>query len=301
MGHDEARRLWPAARLDDFAEFAYEPHGGFGDGHQTALAFAVAARRGGAQLRQRAPVVSVEVVAGRAIGVVLADGSRIGAAHVVLAAGPWSATLAAGVGIDLPVRAQRAQILLVDPGQPLGPLPVFSDLVSLQYVRTEGGGQILLGDSDHSDPEWADPDAYRERVNDDELALAVPKFTHRFPGFDGAGAGLVLRRLLRRHPRLQPGHLGLAGRGAVAVRRLLGPRLQDLAVGGRAHGRPDHPRREPTRRYRPARLPLGALRRGGPSGQPAPLRGRRPDALSALDHPCRARPPTAPPGLSPGA
>ncbi len=186
MGHDEAQTLWPAARLDDFAEFAYEPHGGFGDGHQTALAFAVAARRGGAHLRQHAPVASVEVVAGRAMGVVLADGSRIGAAHVVLAAGPWSATLAAGVGIDLPVRAQRAQILLVDPGRPLGPLPVFSDLVSLQYVRPEGGGQILLGDSDHSDPEWADPDAYRERVNDDELAVAVPKFTQRFPGFDGA-------------------------------------------------------------------------------------------------------------------
>ena len=120
------------------------------------------------------------------MGVVLADGSRIAAAHVVLAAGPWSATLAAGVGLDLPLRAQRAQILLVDPGRPPGPLPVFSDMVSLQYVRTEGDAQILLGDSDHSDPDWADPDAYRERVNDDELARAVPKFSHRFPGFDGA-------------------------------------------------------------------------------------------------------------------
>ena len=280
MGNDDARSLWPAARLDDFAEFAYEPHGGFGDGHQTALAFAVAARRGGAHLRQHAPVSSVEVLAGRAIGVVLADGSRIGAAHVVLAAGPWSATLAAGVGIDLPVRAQRAQILLVDPGRPPGPLPVFSDLVSLQYVRTEGGRQILLGNSDHSDPEWADPDAYRERVNDDELALAVSKFTYRFPGFDGAVTRFVIRRLLRRHPGLQPGHLGLIGRGDLALRRLLGPRLQDLAVGWRAHGRPDHQRREPPCRHRPARLPLGTLRRGGPAGQSAPLRGRGPDALN---------------------
>ena len=67
-----------------------------------------------------------------------------------------------------------------------GRVPVFSDLVSLQYVRTEGTGQILLGDSDHSDPEWSDPDCYRERVNDDELATAIPKFAHRFPGFDGA-------------------------------------------------------------------------------------------------------------------
>ena len=84
------------------------------------------------------------------------------------------------------MRAQRAQILLVDPGRPPGPLPVFSDLVSLQYVRTEGTTSILLGDSDHSDPEWANPDAYRERVSDDELTQSVPKFTHRFPGFDGA-------------------------------------------------------------------------------------------------------------------
>ncbi len=186
MSPDEASALWPAARLDDFAEFAYEPHGGFGDGHQTALAFATAAKRGGGHLRQHAPVASVEVLAGRTIGVVLADGSRIGAAHVVLAAGPWSTTLAAGVGIDLPVRAQRAQILLVNPGRPPGALPVFSDLISLQYVRTEGDAQILLGDSDHSDPEWADPDDYRERANDEELAHAVPKFTDRFPGFDGA-------------------------------------------------------------------------------------------------------------------
>jgi glycine/D-amino acid oxidase-like deaminating enzyme len=186
MDHEAAGALWPAARLDEFAEFAYEPCGGFGDGHQTALAFATAAKRGGARLRQHAPVVSVQVRAGRATGVVLADGSHVGAAHVVLAAGPWSTALARGVGIDLPVRAQRAQILLVAPGRPPGALPVFSDLVSLQYVRTDGDGQILLGDSDHSDPEWADPDGYRERVSDDELAAAVPKFAHRFPGFEGA-------------------------------------------------------------------------------------------------------------------
>jgi glycine/D-amino acid oxidase-like deaminating enzyme len=186
VGREEAQALWPAARLDDFAEFAYEPNGGFGDGHQTAMAFALAARRGGARLRQHTTVASLDVRADRVHGVVLADGDRISTAHVVLAAGPWSVRLAAGARIELPVRAERAQILLVDPGQLLGPLPVFSDLVSLQYVRTEGTAKILLGDSDHSDPEWSDPDAYRERVNDDELATAIPKFAHRFPGFDGA-------------------------------------------------------------------------------------------------------------------
>ncbi len=185
VGHDVARELWPNAELDEFAEFAYEPRGGYGDGHQTALAFATAARRGGARLDQHARVAALDVRHDRVVGVVLADGCRVGAAQVVLAAGPWSTALAASVGLDLPVRAQRAQILLVDPGQPVGPVPVFSDLVSLQYVRTEGTG-LLVGDSDHSDPEWSHPDGYRERVSDEELAVAVPKFAARFPGLAGA-------------------------------------------------------------------------------------------------------------------
>jgi sarcosine oxidase, subunit beta len=43
-----------------------------------------------------------------------------------------------------------------------------------------------VGDSDHSDPEWSDPDEYRQRVTDDELLYSIPKFEHRFPGLSGA-------------------------------------------------------------------------------------------------------------------
>jgi sarcosine oxidase subunit beta len=187
VGHDEAASLWPTADLSDFAEFAYEPRGGYGDGHQTAQAFSVAARRGGARLRQNAPVVSLDVVGDRAVGVRLESGEYISAGQVVLAAGPWSVPLAGAVGVDLPIRAQRAQILLVEPGEPIGHVPVFSDLVSLQYVRMEGSTSILLGDSDHSEPEWSDPDQYRERATEDELIRMIPKFEHRFPGMGTAG------------------------------------------------------------------------------------------------------------------
>jgi sarcosine oxidase, subunit beta len=185
VGHDTAQELWPAADLRDFAEFAFEPRGGYGDGHQTAYAFSVAARRGGARILQHCAVAGIELQRDRAVGVSLANGERIAAGQVVLAAGPWSVPLARAVGIDLPIRAQRAQILLVDPGRPVGPVPVFSDLVSLQYVRGEGTS-ILLGDSDHSRPEWADPDRYRERAGDDELTAMVPRFEHRFPGISGS-------------------------------------------------------------------------------------------------------------------
>jgi sarcosine oxidase, subunit beta len=186
MGHDRVRELWPGARTEDFAEFAYEPRGGYGDGHQTALAFAAAARRGGAQVRPNSRVEALETLGDRVVAVRLGDGQRIGAGQVVVAAGPWSSSLVAPAGVELPIRAQRAQVLMVDPGRPVAGVPVFSDLVSLQYVRQEGPGSLLVGDSDHSDPEWADPDSYRERAGGLDLARSIPKFQHRFPGLDAA-------------------------------------------------------------------------------------------------------------------
>jgi sarcosine oxidase subunit beta len=185
VGVEAAQEMWPAADLNDFAEFAFEPRGGYGDGHQTAQAFSVAARRGGARVRQNSVVTELVVQGERVTGVRLANGERIGAGQVVLAAGPWSVALADAVGLELPIRSQRAQILLVDPGTPFGNLPVFSDLASLQYVRMEGAGSILVGDSDHSVPEWADPDDYRERAADEELHQMIPKFERRFPGWSG--------------------------------------------------------------------------------------------------------------------
>jgi len=187
VDHATAGRLWPSARTDDFATFAYEPRGGYGDGHQTALAFAAAARRGGAHIRQQAAVASLIEKGGRIAGVELDDGQRVDADHVIVAAGTWSVALAAGVGIDLPIRGQRAQILMVETA-PFAdvPVPVLSDLVSLQYVRSDVAGCLLVGDSDHSEPEWADPDAVSDLTDDDQLVRSIGKFEHRFPGLPGA-------------------------------------------------------------------------------------------------------------------
>jgi sarcosine oxidase subunit beta len=187
VGHDEVAEWWPSARLDDFAAFGYEPRGGYGDAYQTAQAFAGAARRGGVTIRQNTPVASLLVAGDKIEGVRLRDRSTVTAGTVVLAAGPWSVALAAEVGIDLPIRAMREQILLIDPGTDVGPVPVFSDLVSLQYVRSETGGKLLFGNSDLSQPEWADPDAYRNRAEGSFMERTADRLAHRFPGLDGAG------------------------------------------------------------------------------------------------------------------
>jgi glycine/D-amino acid oxidase-like deaminating enzyme len=184
---DDVARLWPTARLEDFAAFAWERRGGYGDAYRTAQAYAAAARRAGVTVRQGTPVAAILVEGARATGVRLADGSLLAAGTVVVAAGPWSVPLLAAHGIDLPITVHREEIVLIDPGVDLGRVPVLSDLVTLQYVRPEVCGEILFGNSDLSVPAPADPDRYSNQATEACLERTAAKMTHRFPGLAGAG------------------------------------------------------------------------------------------------------------------
>jgi sarcosine oxidase subunit beta len=183
---DDAAELFPQMLVDDFAAFAFEPMGGYGDGYQTAAAFAGAARRSGARVNQGCGVKEVTTSAGKVTGVLTADGERVSTGCVVVAAGPWTSDLVRDLGVDLPMRTQREQLMIVDPGEPLGEVPVLSDLVSLQYLRPERTTDLLVGNSDHHNPEWVDPDKYDNALDDDYAVTAVEKFSHRFPGLSGA-------------------------------------------------------------------------------------------------------------------
>jgi glycine/D-amino acid oxidase-like deaminating enzyme len=182
LGHDAVAELWPGAQLDDFAAFAYEPRGGRGEAYNTGMAYAAAARVLGVQLRQYTPVAGLLAQSdGPVYGAVLADGSEIHSDTVILAAGPWAPALGATVGVDIPVRTQRAQLVLVDQGEPTPPVPVFSDLVGLQYICREPNGDLLVGNSDHSNPQFVDPDDYPNRADDDAIETVVAKLGHRLP------------------------------------------------------------------------------------------------------------------------
>lgn len=178
---DKVAELWPWADLDDFEASAYEPQGGYGDAYLTGQAFAAAARRAGATIRQNTPVAEILTEGDHVAGVLLDDGERVSSRVVIVAAGPWSVHLLAPVGVDLPIRAQREQILLIDPGKAITDAPVLSDLALLQYIRPERSGQLLVGNSDHSSPELADPDDYPNTADPDFVERAVAKVDRRLP------------------------------------------------------------------------------------------------------------------------
>ena len=186
IGRDEVARLWPVADLEPFGAFGWEARGGYGDAHQTAQAYAGAARSSGISIRQGATVTGLVVTGDRVTGVRLADGSSVSAGTVVVATGVWTRPFLAPYGIDVPIEVHREQVAMIAPGRALGPVPVFSDLVSLQYVRPDVGGDLLFGNSDLRELEIADPDRYSNRAGDSFIELAAEKVGTRFPGLASA-------------------------------------------------------------------------------------------------------------------
>jgi glycine/D-amino acid oxidase-like deaminating enzyme len=209
----EVAEFWPSAHLEDFAAFGWEPRGGYGDGYMTAQAFVAAARRSGARLKQSSPVEQVLTDPHGVTGVRLRSGKQIATRKVVVAAGPWSAGLLTPLGISLPLRAHRETIVLVDPGADTSAVPVFSDLVSLQYIRSEPSGELLFGNSDLSALEDADPDHYSNQATPEFLNTAVDKIAHRLPGLPNAAVAGTYAGCYDITPDFNPviGDTGIAG------------------------------------------------------------------------------------------
>lgn len=185
----EVAKLWPFADLTPFAAFGWEARGGYGDAYQTAQAFSTTARAAGVRVRQGATVTELLIEDSRVTGVRLTDGTEIAAGTVVVATGVWTRPFLAPYGIDVPIKVIREQIVMINPGVDTGPVPVFSDLVSLQYVRPEVGGDILFGNSDlpgYGDIDPADPDDYLNRATEAFVDVTVDKVGTRFPGFADA-------------------------------------------------------------------------------------------------------------------
>lgn len=134
---------------------------GLCDPHSVVQGYVRQARRLGVEFATGVTAAAIRTEGGRVTGVETRDGT-IDAAAVVLAAGPWSARLAATVGVELPVLPLRRQIAVT---RPLGiprDFPFVIDFAQSLYFHYETGG-ILTGMSNHQetpgektevDPEW---------------------------------------------------------------------------------------------------------------------------------------------------
>jgi glycine oxidase len=115
------------------------------DNRKLAAALRVAAEAAGATIREHTPVKDIAITGPSTDGVVLADGSKINADVVVLAAGAWSRTIA-GLAPELrpPVRPIKGQMLSLrmDPVAPLINHVLWAPGV---YLVPRRDGRLIVG------------------------------------------------------------------------------------------------------------------------------------------------------------
>jgi glycine/D-amino acid oxidase-like deaminating enzyme len=181
---------WPAFDLDGIAIAAFERDAGYADPVLTTQGLLERARELGAEIRLGHGVTAIERQ-GSAWTVSTTDAS-VRAERVLIAAGPWSAPLAAMVGADLPLTVER-HIVATFAWDDDTRVPAHGDLPNGYYFRPEGDELFLMGPL-HPEPN-VDPDTFDERVGEDEA--------------ERLGAGVVRRAPTLRHATARGGWASL--------------------------------------------------------------------------------------------
>ena len=154
---DQAHRLSPLANVDDVIGACWSPDDGVCTPEAVVQAYASGARREGATLLTNTEFVGAEVRDGQihSVDVQSSNGvARVRTTNVVIAAGAWSMSVGAALGIDLPVVPVRREIIVtgaipgVDPTV-VSRSPMTIDAASTFYFHGEGRG-VLAGFSDPS-------------------------------------------------------------------------------------------------------------------------------------------------------
>jgi FAD-dependent oxidoreductase domain-containing protein 1 len=136
----ELKARFPWLEVDDLAAGSFGRSGeGWFDGYSVLQAF----RRKAIALGARFVAKEVRALAvnGPAISATLQDGERVAAGAALIAAGAWSAPLAAQLGFDLPVGPRKRDVFVFDSPARLPGCPLVIDPSGF-WFRPEGRGFI---------------------------------------------------------------------------------------------------------------------------------------------------------------
>ncbi|MDQ0286394.1 glycine/D-amino acid oxidase-like deaminating enzyme [Desulfofundulus luciae] len=177
----EVKKMVPGINLEGIAAAAMEPESGYADPGLLMTSLVQRGRELGVQYLQMTPVVEILGGDSRVRGVKTPE-EEIEAPVVVDCAGAWANRVARLAGLEVPVEAHREQVVILErPADFTGEHPVLSDLVLLQYMRSETGNLTLLGNSDLSESEVVDPDFYNEETDLEAVENATLKAVQRLP------------------------------------------------------------------------------------------------------------------------
>ncbi len=180
MDRDQLAARWPWLALDGVALGSWGARGeGWFDGpalHQRLRREAIAH---GARF-VHADVVGFDTRGGHVRGVRTGTGEMHRSDAVLLAAGAWSAPLAAQLGIGLPVSAKKRDVFVLDSPAALPGCPLLID-PSGAWLRPEGRGFLAGAPPRDGDPDDVPLDAIDHALFDEWL---WPTLAARIPAFE---------------------------------------------------------------------------------------------------------------------
>ena len=185
VSRDELSELAPMVTLYDDERAAWEPNSGYADPYQVTVSYAARAREAGAVISSRNPADGIDTTSGRVQAVVTTGGDRIATDTVIVAAGPWSKQVLAGVGVDIPLLPVRHQVATVARSVERVPQhPTVGDISQSFSFRPDGSNFTTMGFGD--DEEQPDPEVYPQGIDLDAAASARARLARRIPGMSDA-------------------------------------------------------------------------------------------------------------------
>ena len=153
----EARRLNPLIETTDYRAAMFDPHDGHVDPSGVTLAYAQAARNGGAEIYKHTPVTALTPLANGGWQVQTPKGD-IHAEYIVNAAGLWAREVGRLMQCELPIIPMEHQYIVTNDIPELAALgreiPAAVDFDGAAYLRQERHG-LLLGTYEQDCRHWA--------------------------------------------------------------------------------------------------------------------------------------------------
>ena len=180
---EDVREIAPMIATGEGEAFAYEPDSGYADPYSATTGYANAAKALGARVLSETPALGIETDGGR-VSAVLTERGRIETPVAVVAAGPWSGPFLKSVGVDLPLRPIRHQVVMLRRPQDVVPdHPIIGDVVNDMSPRPDAGNLTLIG---VGEDEYAEPDTFNQGVDMPMVERTFRKLVERMPGMSSA-------------------------------------------------------------------------------------------------------------------
>ena len=183
---EEAAEMHPLLYYGDADVIGYDTQAGYADPYLTTTSYARRARDLGVDIRTGTAVTGLSYAHG--LTTVKTDKGAFIAPHVVLAAGPWTNQLAAGLGMQFPYQVSRHKVITLKIDRPYEKAwPIVKDLTTPDkiYFRPDTGGVVLIGTGDYGDP-IEDADVLTDFIDEEHLERIGNLIAHRMPLFADA-------------------------------------------------------------------------------------------------------------------